>query len=396
MPEAADAFLPYTRHEIAADDERAVLDALRSGCITQGEALLRFEAAIAEHAGVPCASAVPSGTVALELALEALGVGPGDEVIVPPITFVATANAVCRRGARPVFADVSPDTLNLDPQRVADLVGARTAGAIAVHFAGHPAEVPALREALGPDRFIVEDAAHALGARLGERPAGSLGDLACFSFHPAKGVTCGEGGAIATADTALHARVRQLRDHGLVRDATRFRGLGLPAALVGEQAGAWLYELHEVGTNGRISELQAALGASQLARLEDGLLRRRALVNGYRAALADKERWELPVERADVRSAWHLFTIRTGPELGWTRAGLFDALRERGIGVQVHYVPVHLQPFYREHFGTGYGDCPVAEANYLRMLSLPLFAGMSDADLSRVTSALAALAEGER
>jgi dTDP-4-amino-4,6-dideoxygalactose transaminase len=370
---------------------RAVVAALQSPQLTQGPEVERVEAALARRVGAAHAVAVSSGTAALEVALGALAVGPGDEVLVPPLTFLATANAVLRRGAVPIFTDVERETLCLDPRAVAARLSSRTRGAIAVHFAGHPADVDALRDALGPGRFVLEDACHALGARLRGRPAGALGDAACFSFHPAKHVTTGEGGAVTTGSAPLARLARSLRQHGVEREAERFVGLGLPPALADEERGAWVYEMQRLGQNARLSDFAAALGTSQLERLELFLERRRALVAAYTEALRDEPALELPRESEGARSAWHLYPIRVRRDaLRGGRAALFAGLRQRGIGVQVHYVPVHLQPFYRGRRGTRWGDLPVAEAEYLRLLSLPLFAAMDEGDVARVVDALRA------
>ncbi|MCG8587760.1 MAG: DegT/DnrJ/EryC1/StrS family aminotransferase [Proteobacteria bacterium] len=365
----------------------AVRRALLSERITQGAEAMAFERALAREVDCRDAVAVSSGTTALELALRALGVGPGDEVIVPTLTYVATATVVERCGARVVFADVDPRTLNLDPADVAKRITRRTRGCIAVHFGGHPADVAGLARCLGRERFVVEDACHALGARVAGRPAGGLGTLGCFSFHPAKHVTTGEGGAIVSDDPELCRRLRSLRENGVERDVARFEGLGLPPELREEERGEWVYELHTLGANGRLPEAAAALGRSQLVRLGDQLARRRQLVARYRAALA-RLPVELPVERRDVRSAWHLLPVRLPPRTsGVRRAEVYRALQRRGIGVQVHYIPVHLQPHYRRE-GHGFGDFPVAEGAYLRLLSLPLFPGLGFDDVERVAREL--------
>lgn len=381
--------LPYSRHTLTEEDEEAVLSALRSGRIAQGPIVQDFEARLAARVQTHHAVALSSGTGALEAALAALGVGPGDRVIVPTLTFVATANAVCARGATPVFADVEPDTLNLSPASVAERLDEKTTGVIPVHFAGHPADVPALREVLGADRFVLEDATHALGAQWRGEPVGRLGDAACFSFHPAKLITTGEGGAITTDSPFLDRRARAFRDHGLVRDPTQFDGLGFPAELEADAVGPWVYEQHSLGSNLRLPEPSAALGRSQLARADELLARRRQLAQAYDEALEDLDEIELPREQEGARSAWHLYTIRLRLECTPVgRGGLYRELHARGIRVQVHYIPVHLQPYYRHRLGTGHGDCPVAEGAYLRMLSLPLFPEMGEEDTYRVVDAL--------
>ncbi|MEB2344426.1 MAG: DegT/DnrJ/EryC1/StrS family aminotransferase [Deltaproteobacteria bacterium] len=388
-PPAPGPPIPYARHHVDDGDRAAVLRALASPAIAQGPEAEALGAELARTIGTRHGVAVTSGTAALTAALGALGVGPGDEVIVPPLTFVATANAVLACGARPRFADVEPDTLNLDPAAVARAVTSRTRGAIPVHYAGHPADVAAIAEALGPGRFVLEDACHALGAAVGERAAGALGHAACFSFHPAKAITTGEGGAVVTDDAELAGAVRRLRDHGLERAHSGRRGLGLPPEWDAEQRGDWVYELHALGTNHRLAEPAAALGRSQLARLASRVARRRALAERYTSALAGEDALVLPSERPGVRSAWHLYPVRVQPgTLRGGRAALFAALRMRGIGVQVHYVPVHLQPLYRERLGTRFGDHPVAEQAYLGLLSLPLHPWLGDADWDRVLDEL--------
>lgn len=381
--------LPYTRHTLTEADEHAVLAALRSGCIAQGPVVRAFEAELADSVGTEFAVAVSNGTVALELALAALGVGPGDQVIVPSLTFVATANAVCRRGGIPVFADVDDDTLNLSPVSVAKLLNERTAGVIPVHFAGHPADVPALREVVGPELFVLEDAAHALGAFLGDEPAGALGDAACFSFHPAKLITSGEGGAVATDSGFLARRLQSFREHGLERDPAHFEGLGFPEDREADAFGPWVYEQQLCGTNARLSEPSAALVKSQLGRAQALLARRRELACLYDRLLADLPGLRRPTERDGAQSAWHLYTIRLETErIAGGRRAIYEGMRASGILVQVHYIPVHLQPYHRHSQGTRHGDCPVAEEAYLRSLSLPLFPDMRDEDVERVVDTL--------
>ncbi len=381
--------IPYAAHDVTAADERAVLEVLRSDRLAQGPEAARFEATLAERAGVPFAVTTSSGTAALHVALAALGIGPGDEVIVPSLSFLATANAVLFCGATPVFADVDPETLCLCPDSLAERVGPRTRGAVVMHFGGHPGDTDALWQALGPDRFLLEDACHALGASWLGRPAGSLGAAACFSFHPAKLVTSGEGGAVVTASEGLARLARSLREHGVERDPGLFAGLGLPSELADEERGSWVYEMHRLSPNYRLPELSAALGRSQLTRCAALVERRRAVAAAYAAALGDCEALELPAERVGARSAWHLYAVRLQPAaLRIGRAELFERLRARGIGSQVHYIPIHLQPYYRRALGTRFGMLPVSEREYLRLFTLPLFPAMTDADIARVVSVL--------
>lgn len=377
--------IPYCQHEIREADEEAVSKVLASSRLTQGPAVAGFERALCERLGAAHAVAVSSGTAALQVALAALGVGEGDEVIVPSLTFLATSNAVLLNGARPVFADVDPDTLMLDPRDVARRIGPRTRGAILVHYAGHAGDVGGLRSVLGAERFLLEDACHALGAEDQGETVGARSTLACFSFHPAKHITTGEGGAIVTSDPALAAACARLREHGVERDARAHRGLGLPAALRAEETGGWVYEMHALSANHRLPDLAAALGASQLARLDDNLARRREIARRYEEAFAGDERIALLPERRGTRSAWHLYPVRlrTGG-----RAQVHARLHDDGVGVQVHYIPIHLQPWYRERFGTGWGNLPATEAAYLELLSMPMFPTLTRADQDRSIEAL--------
>ncbi len=373
----APPFLPYTRHSITEEDVEAVTRALRSGWLTTGPAVERFERALAERAGSAHAVVVSSGTAALHAVTHALGLGPGDEVIVPSMTFAATANAVLFEGARPVFADIDPRTLNLTAGHVEDRLSERTRAVIAVDYAGLPCDYDALREVCTREGLtLVADASHALGATLRGRPVGSLADLTTFSFHPAKHVAAGEGGAVTTDDAALAARMRRFRFHGLSRE---------PA---GGELGAYQYVMVELGYNYRLSDLHAALGHSQLCRLDAQLARRRDLAARYDRAFAAMPRVERPARADDGTHALHLYVIQVAAE---RRDALLAGLRAEGIGANVHYLPVHLHPFYREHLGTGPGHCPHAEAAYERVVSLPLFADMTEADVDRVVAAVGRL-----
>ncbi|HVV58513.1 MAG TPA: UDP-4-amino-4,6-dideoxy-N-acetyl-beta-L-altrosamine transaminase [Gaiellaceae bacterium] len=376
MAVAPQRHLPYGRQEIDDDDVAAVVEALRSDWLTTGPRVDEFERALAEVAGAAEAVAVSNGTAALHAAYHALGIGPGDEVVLPPITFAATANAVLYVGATPVFADVDPDTLLLDPAAAAAAITKRTAAVVAVDYAGQPAEYGALRELC--DRagvLLVSDACHSIGGDLDGAPVGSLADASCFSFHPVKHVTTGEGGAVVTADPEIAARARRFRNHGIDSDH-RSRAA----------AGAWFYEQVELGFNYRLSDLQCALGTSQLRRLPAWIERRRALAARYDELLTELDGVEPLAVRPGVGHAYHLYVVQVDGQ----RDAVFSALRADGIGANVHYVPVHLHPYYRERLGTRAGQFPVAENAYTRLLSLPLFPAMDDADVDRVVDALAA------
>lgn len=353
--------------------------------LTQGPEPECFEKELCGVTGTAFAVVTSSGTAALHAALQALGVGPGDEVLVPTLTFVGTANAVKACGATPVLVDIDSETLCLDPQAVAGASRPQTRGAVAVHYGGVPADVDAIREALPDDSFVLEDACHALGARYRDRPAGSLGDAACFSFHPTKAITSAEGGAITSSDPSLIASARRAAQNGIERSREAFRGLDLPERFREEEQGAWVYEQHDLGLNYRLSDLHSALGRSQLRKLPEFNQRRALIANTYHEAFRDLDSLRLPSEPPGTRSAWHLYPVRLELEaLTKSRATIFAELRDQGLGVQVHYIPIHLQPYYRKVAGTRWGDLPGAEDAYLRLISLPLFPAMSDSDVERV------------
>jgi perosamine synthetase len=374
------ARLPYGRQSIDDADVEAVVRALRSDFVTTGPLVDEFERRLAEHVGAAHAVAVSSGTAALHAAVVAAGVEAGDEVIVPPLTFAATANAVCYLGATPVFADVRRDTLNLDPARVQAAITPRTRAIVTVDFAGQPSDLEPLR-ALAAARglVLIEDAAHALGAHYRGRPVGSaFADLVTLSFHPVKHITTGEGGMVLTADAALAARLRRFRNHGIDADATERAARG-----------EWYYQMLDLGFNYRLTDIQCALGLSQLARLDGFVARRRALAARYVEALADLPAVQLPAVAADVRHAWHIFPVLLDLErLAIDRRTVFTALRAEGIGVNVHYIPVYWHPYYTRR-GYQRGLCPVAEWAYERLLTLPLFPAMDDRDVDDVVRAVA-------
>jgi UDP-4-amino-4,6-dideoxy-N-acetyl-beta-L-altrosamine transaminase len=366
--------IPYGRQSIDEEDIRAVAEVLRSDWLTTGPAVDRFERAVAEFTGARHAVAVTNGTAALHAAVHALGIGPGDEVIVPPMTFAATANAVVFQGGTPVFADVDPATLLLDPAEVERKITPRTKAVIPVDYAGQPCDYDCLRAiARRYGLALVADACHSLGAKYKGRCAGALADMSAFSFHPVKHITTGEGGMVTTDDAALAARLRRFRNHGIGADHRQR-----------SEAGSWYYEMEELGYNYRLSDIQCALGTSQLRKLPGWIARRHEIAAAYAAALP----WKPLAVRPDVCHAWHLYVVQAPGD----RAAAFRALRDAGIGVNVHYVPVHLHPFYRRRFGTGPGLCPVAEQAYERLLSLPMYPGMRDADIEQVIAAVRSVA----
>jgi perosamine synthetase len=367
--------LPYGRQSISEEDIQAVGDVLRSSWLTTGPRVGEFEEAFAASVGAKHAVIFSSGTAALHGAAFAAGLKPDDEAITTPMTFAATANCVLYQGATPVFADICPDTLNLDPEKVAARITPRTRAMLPVDYAGHPADLDAIMELAGRRGMIViEDACHALGAEYRRRCTGSIAHMTVFSFHPVKHVATGEGGMVTTDLPDRAEALRRFRNHGISSDARQ------------RQAdGQWHYEMVLLGFNYRLSDIACALGLSQLKKLEANLLRRREIAARYAAAFRDLSGLVPPAVRADVNPAWHLYPIRLNLEkLRASRTQVFRALRAENIGVNVHYVPVHLHPYYRERFGYQGGEYPVAEDAYERLISLPMFHGMSDQDVEDV------------
>jgi perosamine synthetase len=428
--------IPYGRQTIDEDDIKSVVDVLRSDWLTTGPKVEEFENAVAEFVGAKHAVAVSSGTAALHAAMYAIGIKPGDEVIVPPITFAATANCVVYQGGTPVFVDVDPGTLLLDPAKVEEKVTKKTRAIIGVDYAGQPCDWDKLREIA--DKYelrLVADGCHALGAEYKGRKVGTLADMTIFSFHPVKHITTGEGGTITTDNVKLAERMRLFRTHGITRDtqSTKRKAqsdsdpmLHAPCSM------PFYYEMVDIGYNYRITDIQCALGISQLKKLPGFLERRREIAARYDEALKSISGIEPLSLRTDVLSAaqsaesiaqsegkegtlsnstpssvlhvgsveftggdsearstgapcslhaYHLYVIRIDSNvLGIDRSTLFAKLQKKGIGVNVHYIPVHLHPFYREKFHTGLGLCPVAEAAYEKLISIPMFPGMTEAN----------------
>lgn len=378
-------FLPYARQSVHDEDVAAVVEVLRSEYLTTGPAIPAFEGALADAVGADWAVAVSSGTAALHAACAAADLGPGDEVIVPAITFLATANCARHVGAEPVFADVHPDTGLIDVESVAARCSDRTRAIIPVHLGGASVDVPALAAIAQRRRaVIIEDAAHALGAAREGRAVGGCHDgarLAIFSFHPVKHVTTGEGGAVTGQDPDLLRRLRRIREHGIERVADRFDA---------PSPGPWYYEMQELGHNFRMTDLQAALGRSQLSRLTWSVERRRVLARAYDRRLQGLMGVAPVVGDAwHEGCAWHLYQVLIDfGEHATTRADVMRHLREAGIGTQVHYIPLPMQPYYRRR-GWDPAGFPGACRFYERTLSLPMFPAMEDRDVERVVDALA-------
>jgi UDP-4-amino-4,6-dideoxy-N-acetyl-beta-L-altrosamine transaminase len=365
--------IPYGRQLIDDDDVAEVVRVLRSDFLTTGPEVELFEQELAAACGAKHAVAVANGTAALHCAYAAAGIGAGDEVITSALTFSATANMVLALGGKPAFADIEPETLCLDPAKTEAAITPRTKAIAPVDFAGHPAAIDSFMEmARRRGLVIIEDASHSIGGRLQGRPVGSLAHLTTFSFHPVKTITCGEGGAVLTDDDALAQRARDFRNHGMIRDAAR----------LGRHDGPWYYEIQSLGFNYRLTAIQCALGRSQLRKLGQFSARRRAIVERYRQAFAGEPRLRLQQQRAAAEPTWHLFVVQVEP-----RGAFFAALQRRGLGPQVHYVPVNDMPLYRE-LGHSPADTPLAERAALELVSLPLFPAMSDADVETVIAAV--------
>jgi UDP-4-amino-4,6-dideoxy-N-acetyl-beta-L-altrosamine transaminase len=372
-------FLPYGRQEITDADVEAVADALRGELITQGPLIENFERAMASYLGASHAVAVSSGTAALHASAFAAAVGPGDEVITTPLTFAASANCARYLGADVRFVDIDPATWNLDTEAAAAAVSSRTRAIIPVSYAGLPVNLRPL-EAVRGRVIVIEDGCHAIGGhRAGVKVGGAGGaDLTAFSFHPVKAMTTGEGGLVTTEDSGLRRRAALFRTHGITRDGIA----------PGPNDGAWYYEMQALGFNYRITDVQCALGLSQLRRLDAWVARRNAIACRYRELLTGDERIELPPPApAGSLHGCHLFPIRLrdGAE---ARKTVFAALRAAGIGVQVHYIPVYRLPYWRDTVGAPQDACPHAEALYSGLISLPMFPALTETDQDRVVTAL--------
>lgn len=364
--------IPYGRQSIDEEDVAAVSDVLRSDFLTTGPAIPAFERAIATASGAPYAVAVNSGTAALHAMYFAAGIGPGDEIITSPLTFAATANAALYLGASVRFSDVDASTGNLDPALVEHQIRDRTKAIVAIDYAGQPADYDALGAiAERHGLVLLADAAHSLGATDRGRPVGALADASAFSFHPVKPITTGEGGAVVTADAELASRARRFRTHGITREPDDME----------RDDGPWFYEQHDLGFNYRLTDLQAALGTSQLRHLDRFVNRRREIAAAYDSQLADLAGLELPTVRHGADPGWHLYVVMVRDEM--KRRRFFERLHELGLGVQVHYIPVYAHPYYRR-LGFEPGTCPIAEDRYARSISLPIFPRLSDDELADV------------
>ena len=381
-----DRLLPYAHQVVDEEDVRVVVETLRSDWLTTGPKVAEFEEAFASEVGAKYAVAVSSGTAALHAAAFAAGIGPGDEVITTPMTFAASANCVRYQGGKVVFADVDPCTLNIVPDRVQQAITPRTRAIIPIDYAGQPAELDQINVLAEENNLaVIEDAAHALGATYKGRRVGSLATMTVFSLHPVKHITAGEGGVVTTDDSALAERLRSFRNHGITKDHHRR-----------EETVTWFYEMAALGYNYRLTDIQCALGLSQLSKLPRWVERRREIAARYTEEFARMPEVEPPGVQANREPAWHLYVLRLHLALlRVDRAQVFRALRAENIGVNVHYIPVPWHPYYQS-LGYEKGQWPVAEAAYERIITLPLWPGMADTDVEDTIAAVKKVVEAYR
>jgi dTDP-4-amino-4,6-dideoxygalactose transaminase len=380
-------FLAFSPPSIGEEEISEVVDTLRSGWITTGPKSHRFEAEFAAMVGAPAALGVNSCTAALHTSLATLGIGPGDEVITTALTFAATVSVIHHVGATPVLVDVEPDTLNISPGAIAAALSPRTRAILPVHYGGHPADLDPIGEmASAVGATVVEDAAHALIACYRGRVIGAGPNPVAFSFYATKNLTTGEGGML-TGDGALIEQARIWSLHGMSRDAWRRY----------TRAGSWRYEVVVPGFKCNMTDIQAAMGLAQLRKLDGFQSRRRAIAAAYTAAFRELDALEVPTERSDVQSAWHLYVLRLNPSaLRIGRDRFIDELSARNIGTSVHFIPIYRHPFYRDCYGLQPTMFPITESNYRRMLSLPLHPLLSDQDVADVIDAVRDVVIGYR
>ncbi len=380
--------IPFFRPTIGEAEINSVVETLRSGWLTTGPKTKRFEQEFAKSVGAEFAIAVNSCTAALHLALEAVGVGRDDEVIVPTLTFASTGEVVMHLGAKPVLVDVCADTLCIDPDQIERLITPKTKAIMPVHYGGHPADMDEIHAiARKHGIHVIEDAAHAIPTEYGGRRVGTISDLTCFSFYANKTMTTGEGGMVTTNDQQLADRVRLMSLHGISKDAwKRFSA-----------EGSWYYEILAPGYKYNMTDINAALGLNQLERSGEFHQRRSAIVQAYDAGLADVEEIKLPAVRPDVVHAWHLYVIQVDIErLIINRNDFIKALNGAGIGTSVHYLPLHMHPLYRDRFGYQPSDLPVAQSAFDRIISLPVYPTMTDSEVDYVINTVRSIVEENR
>lgn len=372
--------IPYGKQTIDQDDIQAVVDVLQSDFLTTGPKIAEFEQTVADYVGAKYAVAISNGTSALHAACFAAGIGPGDEVITTPLTFAASANCVLYCGGTPVFADVDPKTYNIDPEDIQRKITDRTKAIIAVHLAGQPCDMDAIHSiAREHGLIVIEDGAHALGSVYKGKKVGSMSDMTTFSFHPVKPITTGEGGMIVTDNEDFYKKMILFRSHGITRDDS----------MMTRNDGPWFYQQFNLGYNYRITDIQCALGCSQMKKLDRFLARRKEIVARYNEAFADCDNIITPYQLSDTESGWHLYIVQVKK---CDRRQVFENMRENGIGVNVHYIPVYMHPYYQEH---GYENvhCANAEEIYSHIISLPLYPGLTSEQQDYVIDTLKSLCE---
>lgn len=382
-----ETFLPFSPPAISEQEIDAVVETLRSSWITTGPKTKRFETEFAEYVGASAALAVNSCTGALHIALAALGISQGDEVITTPMTFAASVNVIEHEGATPILVDVEPDTLNINPARVLEAITPKTRAILPVHYAGHPVEMnPLLELAKQHSLHIIEDAAHAFPATYEGRMVGTIGDFTAFSFYATKNLTTAEGGMlVGNSDLIDHARTWSL--HGMSQDAWKRY----------QKGGSWYYEIVAPGFKYNMTDIQAAMGLAQLQRLEAMQERRYEIVRQYNAAFCNVSEVQIPTERLNVKSSWHLYVLRLNLDrLTIGRSQFIDEMQARNIGTSVHFIPIHLHPYYRDKYAWQPDDFPVAYREYQRLVSLPLHPGLTDADVADVITAVIDIVEHNR
>lgn len=374
-----DSYLPYGRQWIDEEDIESVINVLKGDYLTTGPTISEFERAIASYVGTNYAVSFSSGTAALHGACFAAGIGVGDEVITTPMTFAASSNCVLYQGGRPVFADIDSDTYNINPKKVEELINENTKAIIPVHFTGQPVALDEIQHlAKKHNLVVIEDAAHALGATYKGEKIGSLSDMTMFSFHPVKHITSGEGGIITTNSEKYYEKLLQFRSHGITRE---------PDKLI-ENHGPWYYEMQFLGFNYRMTDIQAALGTNQLKKIDKFVDIRKKYVSKYNEAFNQVSEIQTPYQDRYASSSWHLYIIRLDlKKLSGNRREIFEALLRANIGVNVHYIPVHLLPYYSK-LGYQRGLCPNAEKLYEEIITLPLFPAMTEQDVSDVITAV--------
>lgn len=373
-------FLPFCLPAIGDEEIREVVNTLKSGWITTGIKTKKFENDFKTYIGCKEAIALSSCTAALHLALVAAGVGKGDEVITTPFTFAATGEVIIYVGAKPVFVDIKKDTYNIDPDAIENAITPKTKAIIPVHYAGQPCDMDEiLKIAHDHDLIVIEDAAHAVGAKYKNRMIGTIGDYTAFSFYATKNLTTAEGGMVTTENMENADKIRILGLHGMSKDAWKRYGAG----------GSWYYEIMEAGYKYNMTDIQASIGIHQLARFEKLQEKRNIYAKRYTEALKDINGITTPYVHPDISHAWHLYTILIDPEiLGMDRSQFIEAMTRQNIGTSVHFIPLHLHPYYRDVYGYKRGDFPKAEFIYDRIVSLPLYPSMTDDDLNYVINAI--------